>query len=160
MHGHIIYWVSEWLLLNANLAIFQLYHSENKLIFNEMMMRSALYYTNTRSGIYSASSLKQQSACRHVASLWHIILNPSQPVFALAPKCCVLSGKATNTNFVVFGVNRPGLEPTIYRTLGQHANHYATDVVNYLLKNWCLAEISYSGTAIHFFHPKYSVINT
>jgi len=25
------------------LAIFQLYHGENKLIFNEMMMRSALY---------------------------------------------------------------------------------------------------------------------
>ena len=34
--------VSEWLLFNANSAIFQLYHDENKLIFNEMM-RSALY---------------------------------------------------------------------------------------------------------------------
>ena len=31
------------LKLNANSAIFQLYHDENKLIFNEMMMRSALY---------------------------------------------------------------------------------------------------------------------
>jgi hypothetical protein len=29
------------LLLNVNSAIFQLYHGENKLIFNEMMMRSA-----------------------------------------------------------------------------------------------------------------------
>jgi hypothetical protein len=29
------------LLFNANSAIFQLYHGENKLIFNEMMMRSA-----------------------------------------------------------------------------------------------------------------------
>jgi hypothetical protein len=36
-------WVSEWVLLNANSAIFQLYHGENKLIFNEMMMSSALY---------------------------------------------------------------------------------------------------------------------
>ena len=36
-------WVSEWLLFNANSAIFQLYHGENKLIFNDMMMRSALY---------------------------------------------------------------------------------------------------------------------
>jgi len=36
--------VSEWLLFNANSAIFQLYHDENKLIFNEMMMmRSTLY---------------------------------------------------------------------------------------------------------------------
>jgi len=33
--------VSEWLLFNS--AIFQLYHGENKLIFNEMMMRSTLY---------------------------------------------------------------------------------------------------------------------
>jgi len=32
-------------LFNANSAIFQLYHGENKLIFNEMMMmmRSALF---------------------------------------------------------------------------------------------------------------------
>jgi hypothetical protein len=35
--------VSEWLLFNTNSAIFQLYHGENKLIFNEMMMRSTLY---------------------------------------------------------------------------------------------------------------------
>ena len=36
--------VSEWLLFNTNLAIFQLYHGENKLIFNEMMMiRSTLF---------------------------------------------------------------------------------------------------------------------
>jgi hypothetical protein len=34
---------------------------------------------------YSASSLKQQSAGRHVAPLGHIILIPSQPVFALSP---------------------------------------------------------------------------
>ena len=32
-------WVSDWLLLNANSAIFQPYHGENKLLFNEMMMR-------------------------------------------------------------------------------------------------------------------------
>ena len=33
----------EWLLFNTNSAIFQLYHGEIKLIFNEMMTRSALY---------------------------------------------------------------------------------------------------------------------
>ena len=80
---------------------------------------------------YSVSSLKQQSAGRHVAPLAHIILIPSQPVFALSPKCCVLSGEATNTNFIVYGLIRPGLEPTIYRTRGEHANHYATDVVKH-----------------------------
>jgi hypothetical protein len=41
----------------------------------------------------------------------------------------VLSGEATNTNFKVFGLTRPGLEPTIYRTRGEHANHYTTDAV-------------------------------
>jgi hypothetical protein len=34
---------------------------------------------------HSASSLKQQSAGRHVAPLGHVILIPSQPVFVLSP---------------------------------------------------------------------------
>jgi hypothetical protein len=34
---------------------------------------------------YSANSLKQQSANRHVAPLGHIILILSQPIFALSP---------------------------------------------------------------------------
>jgi hypothetical protein len=66
---------------------------------------------------------------RHVAQLGHIILIPSQPVFALSPKCCVLSGEATNTNFIFIGLTRPGLEPTIYHTWGEHANHYTTNAV-------------------------------
>ena len=40
---------------------------------------------------------------------------------------CVLSGEATHTNFIVLDLIRPGLEPTIYRTRGEHSNHYATD---------------------------------
>jgi hypothetical protein len=38
----------------------------------------------------------------------------------------LVSGEATNTNFIFFGLTRPGLKPTTYRT---HANHYATDAV-------------------------------
>ena len=72
---------------------------------------------------YSACSLKQQSADRHVASLVHIILIQSQPVFAVSPECCVLSGEAANTNFIVIGNTRSGLEPRFYRTRGEHANH-------------------------------------
>ena len=34
---------------------------------------------------YSASSLKQQSAGRHVAPPQHIILTPNQPVFVHTP---------------------------------------------------------------------------
>ena len=47
------------LLYKDNIAIFQLYHGENKLIFNEMMRM--------------CFALDQ-----------HIILIPSQPVFALS----------------------------------------------------------------------------
>ena len=43
----IIEWVSD-MKSNENSASFQLYHGENKLIFNEMMIRSALYYRPTR----------------------------------------------------------------------------------------------------------------
>ena len=45
-------WVSEWLLFNANAAILQLYHGEKKLLFDEMMLRSALYLTSTLSWIF------------------------------------------------------------------------------------------------------------
>jgi len=30
---------------------------------------------------------------------------------------------------IVFDMTRLGLEPTIYRTRGEHSNHYATDAV-------------------------------
>ena len=40
------------MLFNANSAILQLYHGENKLILNEMTMRSALHKTNTLSLIF------------------------------------------------------------------------------------------------------------
>jgi hypothetical protein len=35
--------------------------------------------------LYSASSLKQESAGRNVTPFGHIILIPSQPIFALSP---------------------------------------------------------------------------
>ena len=57
--------------------------------------------------LHSASSLKQQTAGGHVAPLWHIILIPSLPVFALSPYC--------------IGVTRPVLECTTYHTRGEHA---------------------------------------
>jgi hypothetical protein len=39
----VAYGLLEWLLFNRKWAIFQLYHGENKFIFIEMMMMSALY---------------------------------------------------------------------------------------------------------------------
>jgi hypothetical protein len=73
---------------------------------------------------YSASALKQQSADRHVAPLGHIIPILRKLVFPLSPYCCMLSREATHTNIIVFGLTRSGLELTIYRIRGKHANHY------------------------------------
>ena len=42
----------------------------------------------------------------------------------------MLSEEATNTNFIVFDLTRPGLDPTIYRTRGEHANYYTNDAVS------------------------------
>ena len=44
--------------------VFRLYHDQNKLHFNEIMMKSALYYAQL--DLYSASSLKQHSAGRYM----------------------------------------------------------------------------------------------
>ena len=93
-------WVSEWLLFNVN-TIFQLYHGENKLIFNEMMTLYFIYQYD----FYSANSLKQQSADRHVTPLWHIIPITNQSVFAFSPYCCVVSKEATNSNSILLGSN-------------------------------------------------------
>ena len=62
-------------------------------------------------------------------SLHSIILILSQPAFALTPYSCELSREATNTNLILFGFTRSVLELTIYRTRGEHANHYTTDAV-------------------------------
>ena len=41
----------------------------------------------------------------------------------------VFSGAATNINFIVLGLTRPGLEHTNYRIRGEHANLSTTDEV-------------------------------
>jgi hypothetical protein len=79
-------WVSEWLLFNANSAILlaiswreqvnvQWDDDEDRLVLDQ----------HAEFDFYSASSLKPQSAGRHVAPLGHIILISSHPVFALSP---------------------------------------------------------------------------
>jgi hypothetical protein len=59
--------------------------------------------------------MKQQSAGRHDASLGHIHIL-SQPVFALTSDCCLLSRKATNIHFIVYGLTQPGLKHRINHT--------------------------------------------
>jgi hypothetical protein len=40
----------------------------------------------------------------------------------------VLSGEAANTNFTVFGLTGPGIEPKISHTRSEQSNHYTTDL--------------------------------
>jgi hypothetical protein len=65
---------------------FQLYHGENKLIL-KLDDDEVRFVPDQHADMdfYCASSLKQQSTDRYVAPLGHIILIPSQPVFALSP---------------------------------------------------------------------------
>ena len=85
--------------------------------------------------IYSASSLKQQSRVDMSPHSDTLSGFRAEPVFALNPSCCVLSGEETHTNFLVFGLTRSELQLTIYYTRGEHANHYTTDVV-YCVLGW------------------------
>ena len=65
----------------------------------DIMMMSVVYYANTLSlNMHSASSLKPQSMGRHIVSLGHSILNPSQPVICLTPERCLRCGETTNTH--------------------------------------------------------------
>jgi hypothetical protein len=56
----------------------------------------------------------------------------------------MLSGEATNTNFIVFGLTQPGLEPTIYHTRGEHANHYTTDAIKKICLIYCKILITFT----------------
>ena len=49
---------------------------------------------------------------------------------------------------IVFGLSRPGIEPTIYRTRGEHANHYAIDAVTSSIKGIL------STSCVIFSYPK------
>ena len=109
--------VSECLLFNANSAICQLYHGENKLIFNEMMMKSALYKTNKISPLIDMSP--------HWDTLSWFRTNQSLLFLLNATSLA----QSNNYQFIVFGLTRSGLDPTIYGTQGENANNYTIDTV-------------------------------
>ena len=91
--------VSGQLLFNAKWGISHLYHGEIKLHCDETLIMKSVCKIDGHAYLdfYSASSLEQQSAGKHVSPLGHIILIPNQSVFILTPKCCVFCGETTNT---------------------------------------------------------------
>jgi hypothetical protein len=107
-------WVSEWLLFNANSAIFAAISRQEQV--NSQWDDDELRFV-----------LDQ-----HDAPLEHIILIPRLPVFALSPLCCMINVEATNTNF--FGLTRLRIEPTIYRTRGKHLT-ITPPIIRYFLRS-------------------------
>ena len=78
--------MSEWLLLTPTQQFFTYISWQEQVNFqcDDDEVRFVLdQYAEL--DFYIASSLKQQSADRHVAPFGHIILILSQPVFALSP---------------------------------------------------------------------------
>jgi len=59
---------------------------QEQVTLDEMIMINVRFvlHQHAQLDFYCASSLKQQFADRHVATLGHIILIPRQPVFALS----------------------------------------------------------------------------
>jgi hypothetical protein len=110
--------LSEWLFFNANSEFCQLYHDENKLIFNEMIMRFVLYWINTHSWNFIVLTHWNNNplidSSRHSDTLSRFWANHYLPFLRL---------------FLVFGLTWSGLNPTIYCSQGEHANHYTTDAV-------------------------------
>ena len=87
-------------------------------------MISALKKRNTLSWIFIVlAHLNNSSRGRHVAIHGHIILIQSQPFFALTPQYSLISGEVTNTNFIVFVLNRSALD-NILITKTNLKSHY------------------------------------
>jgi hypothetical protein len=64
----------------------------------------------------------------HVTPLGHIILIPSQPVFALSPNAACLAGKR-QISMLVFGLTQSGLKPQSTALEASTPNHYTIDAV-------------------------------
>ena len=111
----------------------QLYHGEKKLIFNEMMMRSASY--NMLSWIFI------------VLAHW----NNQSLLFLLNAACLA---EKQQIPIIVFGLTWSGLEPKIFRTRGEHANHYTTNVVPmYIWLTWFISCFNLSTTTAFLCKP-------
>jgi hypothetical protein len=167
--------VSEWLLFNVKWAIFQLYHGENKLAkswreqvtFYEMIIMLSLYQTNKLSWIFIVLAHCNNSPRLDRSLRSDTLFRFRANKCTLSHECFLLQAvKQHNPNFTVFCLTRPGLEPTINRTRGEHASHYTIDAVlkcirlvvvttyskNVVWSNFLYADWSYTKTEFYLSH--------
>jgi hypothetical protein len=91
----------------------------------------SLHYENPTQRVV----LEQSGPHHHLVETWKIAklaLDNNHSLTLLLPLLLVVFNvvclaEKKQIQISVFGITRPGLEPMIYRTRGQHANHYATD---------------------------------
>jgi hypothetical protein len=126
-----IEWVNEWVIVFfiAKSALVQLYQDQSKFSMRSCWGSFCTRPTRLVCLFVVLAGWNNSPQIDMSSPLGHIIQIPSQPVFALSAYCCVLSGEATNSNGIVFGFTRSGIEPTIYRTQNEHIYHYITDSV-------------------------------
>ena len=72
--------------------------------------------------------------------------------FVLSPYWCVLIG-SSNANFIVFGLTRPGLEPTIYYTRDEYGSHYTTNAVVFT------SELNALTSLLFLFYVKWTIFH-
>ena len=110
-------------MFSTNSEIFQLYCGENKLIFNKMMMRSALYQTNTLSWMCIVLSHCNNSPRIDMTLHSDTIFRFRAKQSFLLLTAASLVEKQPIPLSQSFGLTRSGLELTIYHTRGEHADN-------------------------------------
>ena len=71
----------------------------------------------------------------------------SKQTLLLLLNAACFCGEAANTDFIVFGLTRIWLEPTIYHTRGEHANHYITNAFQHLpYKNLRMTKVKHTSS--------------
>ena len=114
-----LYGVSEWLLVNANSAIFQLYLVARTSKFSMRWWWSPICTRPTCwFGFLVLAHWNNSPPLDIELHSDTLFWSGANWVFALSPLWRVLNGEATKNYFKVFGLTRPGLEPTIYHTWG------------------------------------------
>ena len=88
-------------------------------------------------------TLKQQSAGRHIDTLFWFLTN--QSLFRLLNVAC-LAEKQQLSSLYVIGLTQPGLEPTIYSTRDEHVNHNTTDAIYNIMTSYSTTQISHIYT--------------
>ena len=108
---------------DCSLAIFQPYHGKNKLIFNVMMMRSALYQTN----MLSQCQLTETTVCGQTCHLNLTHYHDFKTSLCSFSLMLHAQWRSNKYQFYSLWFDPIGLEPMIYHTRGEHFNHNTTD---------------------------------